>query len=393
MAAPFSGIRVIDLTHVLAGPFCTYQLALLGADVIKVEPPGAPDCTRGRGPDDGLNAAGMGLTYQVQGANKRACAIDLSNKAGRDIFLRLVDTADVIVENYRTGALGAYGLDAKTLCASNPRLIYCSLTGFGHVGDRAERNAYDNVIQATSGIMDRTGDPDGTPRKAAASFVDYAAGLNAAFAISAALLHREREGKGQIIDCAMLDAALITMAPELSATLHQGPKSQRPAEAGLGCYQTAEGHITLGAFNLRQNARLWQALDDPEFAALDSWEALWSEADAMRQRLASILLTRTAAEWEDFFAQIKVPAERVRSLDEAARMPHLAERGFVKELANPVDPARSVHVPLAAFRYRHDGPEITRQPPTFGQHTRNVLNEIGYTDAEIKSFLAAGVIA
>lgn len=393
MASPFSGIRVIDLTHVLAGPFCTYQLALLGADVIKVERPGSPDCTRGRGPDDNLNAAGMGLTYQVQGANKRACAIDLSDQAGREIFLRLVETADVIVENFRTGSLAAYGLDATTLCANNPGMIYCSLTGFGHLGARAERNAYDNVIQAASGIMDRTGGADAPPRKAGASFVDYTAGLNAAFAIAAALMHREREGKGQIIDCAMLDAALITMAPELSAALHQGPHTKRPAEAGLGCYQTAEGHITLGAFNLRQNTRLWQALGHPEFAALDSWEALWSEADAMRHRLGSILLTRTAAEWEDFFARIRVPAERVRSLDEASRMPHLAERGFVRELAYPTDPANSVHVPLAAFRYRSDGPAITRPPPAFGQHTRDVLNEIGYTDAEIESFLAAGIIA
>ena len=393
MARPFEGIRIVDLTHVLAGPFCTYQLALLGADVIKVEPPQTPDATRGRGPDDRLNAMGLGLTYQVQGANKRAISIDLRAPEGKSVFLRLLEDADVLVENYRAGALAELGLDTATLKKVNSRLIICSLTGFGQTGGRAGRNAYDNVVQAASGIMHQSRDRAGVPQKLGASVIDYAAGLNAAFAIASALLRREREGTAQVIDCAMLDMALLTMAPELAASLHAAPKTKRPNEAGLGCYETADGLLMLGAFNPRQNARLWNALGVPEFAALKDWPDLWDNAEAMRTRLLEIMPTRTAAEWEDFFDSIGVPAERVRTLDEAARLPQLAERGFVAELPNPADGSSRVHVPLAAFRCDMDGPAIDRPPPRFGGDTNEVLLELGYNPAEIDAMRSGEAIA
>jgi crotonobetainyl-CoA:carnitine CoA-transferase CaiB-like acyl-CoA transferase len=386
MARPFAGVRVLDLTHVLAGPFCAYQLAVLGADVIKIEPPGEPDCARGRGPDAALNRAGRGLNFQVQGGNKRALALDLKAERGRAILLRLAASADVFLENYRVGALAALGLGDEALAGANPGLIRCSLTGFGQEGPRAGVNAYDNVIQAASGVMARTGTAASGPLKTGAAFVDYATGWSAAFAIAAALFQRQRDGKGQRIDCAMLDAALTMLGPEIAAELAGGaPKRD---EAGLGCYATAGGLLMLGAFTPRQNARLWAALGRADFAALDSWEALWSHAGAMRAALAERLRERTADGWMELFREIGVPAERVRGLDEAARDPQLAHRALLGRAA-PGEPT----VPVAAFRFAHDGPLLDRPAPAVGEHSDEILGELGLAAAEIAALRADGVVA
>lgn len=390
---PFHGIRVLDLTHVLAGPFCAYQLALLGADVVKIEPPLMPDTARGRGPDDALNAAGLGINYLVQGSNKRSLALDLTSEDGRAILLDLVDGADVLVENYRAGALDALGLGPKALCARNPRLIHCSITGFARGHEREGVNAYDNVIQAASGVMARTTGRSGEPVKSGASFIDYATGYAAAFAISAALFQRQANGKGQIIDCAMFDTALTLMAPEAAAALYEGPVQPRPKEAGLGTYETADGLLMLGAFNVRQNKRLWDALGRHDFAALDSWPALWGAAQAMREALVSIMRTRTAAEWEDYLHAIGVPAERVRTLNEAARLPHLHKRGFYHTLDTGIPGSASVAVPLAPFTFAAAGPAIQRPPPRLGEHSAEILGETGRSPAEVEALKVRGVVA
>lgn len=384
---------MLDLTHVLAGPFCAYQLALLGADVVKIEPPQMPDTARGRGPDDALNAAGLGINYLVQGSNKRSLALDLATAEGRTILLDLVEGADVLVENYRAGALDALGLGPQALCARNPRLIHCSITGFARGHQREAVNAYDNVIQAASGVMARTTGRSGEPVKSGASFIDYATGYAAAFTISAALFQRLASGKGQFIDCAMFDTALTLMAPEAAAALYEGPVQSRPKEAGLGTYETADGLLMLGAFNVRQNRRLWQALGHPDFAALDDWPALWGAAQAMREALVPIMLTRTAAEWEGWLHAIGIPAERVRTLDEAARLPHLRERGFFHTLEAALPGAAPVAVPLAPFTYAAAGPAIDRPPPRLGEHSAEILGEIGRSPAEVEALKARGVIA
>src|SRR5687768_6783301 len=362
MPQPFDGVRVLDLTHVLAGPFCTYQLAVLGADVIKIESPANPDCARGRGPDRAQNAALRGLNFEVQGGNKRALALDLKAPRGRDLLLRLAGRADVLVENYRAGALAALGLDVAAFEHANPALIHCSITGFGQAGPRAGVNAYDNVLQATSGVMSRTGTAASGPTKTGASFVDYASGWSAAFAIAAALYQRQRDGRGQRIDCAMFDAALTMMGPEVAATLQGGIEPRR--EAGLGCYQTADELLMLGAFTPDQNRRMWEALDRPDFAALASWESLWSHGDAMHLVLLDRLRERTAEAWIQLFRRIGVPAERVRSLDEAVRDPQLEYRALL-DRGSP----RSPIVPVAAFRFAHDGPKLERPAPAVGEHT------------------------
>ena len=382
---PFERVRVIDLTHVLAGPYCAYQLGLLGAEVVKVERPGAPDVARRRGAAPALNAVGMGLNYQVQGANKRAVALDLAMDDGRDAFLRLVDRADVLIVNLHPGAMGRLGLGLDTLRARNPKLIHCTISGYGDVGPHNGRGAYDNVIQAASGMMAQTGG-SGAPVKTGASVIDYATGMSAAFAIAAALLQRVQTGVGQAIDCAMLDCALSTMAPEIAAERWSGTRMAMTREAGLGTYATADGLLMLGAFNPVQNRRLWGYLGHPDFATIADWEGLWTSADAMRDALARVFMTKSATQWEIELNEIGVPAQRVATLCEAVDSERRMARGFLSVSAG-------VTVPLAPFRFATGGPRIDTPAPACGEHTREMLVELGFPVNRIESMIAAGAAA
>src|SRR5437016_7929344 len=274
MTRPFEGIRIIDITHVLAGPFAAYQLAVLGADVIKIEHPDEPDQSREGGTDRALNRRNMGTSFLTQGSNKRSITLDLKQEAGREILKRLVKGADVLVENYRPGAFAALGLGYEALLAINPRLIYCSISAFGQDGVRREQTAYDHVIQATSGIMASTGTEEVNPIKIGAPAVDYATGTMGAFALASALFQRERTGKGQRIDLAMLDVAIILMSSHLTGYLRNGaeprPSGNRHLHATNSCYAAKDGLVMLGASNLRQQRRLWQALERPEMAKRDN---------------------------------------------------------------------------------------------------------------------------
>src|ERR1700730_4824057 len=269
MPRPIEGIRVIHATHVLAGPFATYQLAVLGADVIKVEHPDEPDQSRGTGSDKALNRAQLGTAFLAQASNKRAITLDLKTERDRDILKKLVATADVFVENYRPGALDALGLGYEALSAINPRLIYASFSAFGDTGPQRRRTAYDHVIQASSGIMAMTGTKDVNPVMFGAPAIDYATGTTGAFALSAALFQRERSGRGQRIDMAMLDVAMILMSSHLTGYLRNGthpkPHGNRHPHATNGGFVTKDGSLVmLGASNIRQQKRLWTALGRPD---------------------------------------------------------------------------------------------------------------------------------
>ena len=309
---PFEGIRILDLTHVLAGPFCTYQLAVLGAETIKIEEPGQGDIARQTGCDRALNRRLMGTGYLTQGANKRCLTLDLKDPRGREILKRLVVGADVLVENFRAGAMAALGLGYEDLRQINPRLIYCSMTGFGQDGPKAEDNAYDCVIQAISGLMSTTGWPAEPPVKTGAPVIDYASGLSAAFAVSSALFQRERTGRGQRVDCAMLDAAMMLMSSTLTACLWSGvppkPRGNDLEYAGVSAYETKDGVLMLGSFRAGQHRRLWEALGRPDLAARSSVADQEEHRELFAAALREIMLTRTAAEWEAFLAGIHVPA-------------------------------------------------------------------------------------
>src|SRR4030081_2146034 len=274
MTRPFEGIRIIDITHVLAGPFAAYQLAVLGADVIKVEHPDEPDQSRESGTDRALNHRNMGTSFLTQGSNKRSITLDLKQRAGREILRKLAARADVLGENYRPGAFEALGLGYEALLKINPRLIYCSISAFGQDGVRREQTAYDHVIQANSGIMASTGTEEVNPIKIGAPAVDYATGTMAAFALASALFQRERTGKGQHIDLAMLGVAMMLQASHLTGYLRNGaeprPHGNKQPFATNSCYEAKDALLMIGASNLRQQKRLWQGLERPGMVKTDN---------------------------------------------------------------------------------------------------------------------------
>jgi len=377
---PFEGIRVIDVTHVLAGPFATYQLALLGADVIKIEHPDDPDQSRLAGTDKELNRGNMGTAYLTQASNKRSLTLDLKKASDRDILKKLVLTADVFVENYRPGAFEALGLGYDDLAAINPRLIYASFSAFGQQGPRGVQTAYDHVIQATSGIMAMTGTPEVNPVKFGSPAVDYATGITGAFALSAALFQRERTGKGQRIDMAMLDVAMTLMSSHLTGYLRNGvhpkPSGNRNPHATNSAYQTKDGLVMLGASNLRQQRRLWTLLERPDMIKKNNEER---DSDRAReaQVLSELMLMRTAHEWENFLQAHHVPAARVRTMGEAMTDPHFASRKIVHHHAGGNGVKGDFGVPVAAFTFAHGGPRIDTPPPALGQHNEEIFKELG----------------
>ena len=393
---PFEGIRIIDITHVLAGPFAAYQLALLGADVIKIEHPDDPDQSRDSGPDLAGNLARMGSYFVTQGSNKRSITLDLKTEAGRKVLHRLVATADILVENFRPGAFDTLGLGYQALSAINPKLIYCSISAFGHGGVRGQQTAYDHVIQATSGIMAATGTPEVNPIKFGAPAIDYATGTMGAFALSAALFQREKTGKGQRIDLAMLDVALLMQASHVAAFLRTGkgakPAGNKHVHATNSAYQTRDGLVMLGASNLRQQKRLWAALGRPELTKADN-PARTADRDHEEAVLADIMLTRTADDWEAYLQSKHVPAARVRRMEETLADPHLASRSVVHMFPDgaPGLPG-PFGVPVAAFTLAHGGPQVDSPPPVMGADTDEVLREIGYDAAGIAALKAQKAI-
>jgi crotonobetainyl-CoA:carnitine CoA-transferase CaiB-like acyl-CoA transferase len=395
MTRPFEGIRIIDITHVLAGPFAAYQLAVLGAEVIKVEDPNDPDQTRGTGTDRTLNRRQMGTGFLTQASNKRAITLDLKSEAGRNILKRLVAKADVMVENYRPGAFEALGLGYAAMAALNSRLIYCSISAFGQDGPRANQTAYDHVIQATSGLMATTGTEAVNPIKFGSPAVDYATGTMAAFALASALFQRERTGRGQRIDLAMLDVAMILMSSHLTGYLRNGvepkPSGNRNPHATNSSYQTKDGLVSLGASNLRQQRRLWLALERPDMIKDDN-EARDDDREREAAVLAEMMMTRSADEWEAFFQARHVPAAQVRRLSESVRDPQFASRGVTHHHDGAPGVEGGFSVPLAAFKFAHGGPSIETPPPEFGADTEKVLAEHGYGPAEIAAFRRDRVI-
>jgi crotonobetainyl-CoA:carnitine CoA-transferase CaiB-like acyl-CoA transferase len=392
---PFEGIRIIDTTHVIAGPFATYQLALLGADVIKVEPADEPDQSRMVGGDPDLNANKVGVQFATQASNKRSIALDLKSERGRSILMRLVEKADIFIENYRPGAFDELGLGYDKLSAVNPRLIYGSISAFGSHGPHAERTAYDNVIQATSGLMAMTGTPDVNPIKIGSPVVDYSTGMVGAFALASALYQRERTGRGQRIELSMLATAMTLMSGYVVNYYRAGQLAKPQGNdhtywATSCCYPTRDGLLMLGAGNMRQQRRLWNALGQAERVAKDHAERA-ANRSTDHAALAEILLTKTASEWEVFLNANGVPAACVRTMMDALADPQIEASGLLHTHADYR--GKPLPVPMTPFTYAHGGAKIDRPPPSIGEHTQELLVEYGYTPAEIQAFFDAGIVS
>jgi crotonobetainyl-CoA:carnitine CoA-transferase CaiB-like acyl-CoA transferase len=395
MTRPFEGIKIIDITHVLAGPFAAYQLAVLGADVIKVEHPLECDQSRHNGPDRELNRRNMGTGFMTQGSNKRSITLDLKQPRGREILKRLVKDADVMVENYRPGAFTALGIGYEDMKKINPRLIYCSMTAFGQDGPRGSQTAYDHAIQALSGVMAATGTPETNPIKVGTPVIDYATGTMGAFAIASALFQRERTGKGQYIDSAMLDVALMMQASHVTGYMYNGKKSKpsgnRHNLASSSCYETKDGLLMLAASNRGQHKRLFDTLGYPEMGNKD-YDYREDNYDAEAALLRKVLAEKTAAEWEDHLQAHHVPAGRVRPMDQALKDPQLESRKILHRHESVPGTDKPVTVPMCAFKFAHGGPSIERPPARLGEHNEEILQSLGYTKADIEALRADGVI-
>jgi crotonobetainyl-CoA:carnitine CoA-transferase CaiB-like acyl-CoA transferase len=393
---PYEGIKIIDITHVLAGPFAAYQMALLGADVIKVEHPTDYDQSRDTGGDRALNKQQMGTGFLTQASNKRAITLNLKHEKGRAILKQLVRDADVLVENWRSGAFPALGLGYDDLRSINPRLIYCSMTAFGQDGPRGTQTAYDQLIQATSGMMAMTGTPEVSPMKTGAPVIDYATGTMCAFAISSALFQRERTGRGQYIDSSMLDVSLMLMGSHITSFMRTGhepkPKGNQMDRASSQLYAAKDAPLMIAASNRGQHERLFQALDRPDIAAQSSSDERDALYDKQTEELQKIIAQRAADEWEQYLQSRHVPAGRVRSLSESLRDPQLASRGVLHRHEKIEGIEGPVTVPMAAFKFADGGPSIETAPPRLGQHTDEVLTGLGYSQDEIAKLRTEGVI-
>lgn len=390
------GIRIVDLTRVVAGPYCTYQLALMGADCVKIEHVGTGDPVRhsGAGTDSYFWDRGMATNFLPQNANKRSITVNLKDPRGQEIVRRLAQRGDVLVENFRAGVMDGLGLGYGALSALNPKLIYCSLTAYGQFPPKGHHTAYDGVIQAAGGMMSVIGTPETGPLKVGPPITDYASGMAAAFAITTALFQRERDGSGQYIDVSMLDTSLTLMSSYVTDYFATGnppsPRGNEPASRSpsAGTYDTREGKITLGANEERQYHRLCRGLglsdflSDPRFVEIRERR---KNRAALHEAFQRALLARTANEWETILCDAGVPAARIRSVAEILEHPQVTGRGVLHTFPNMPGVDRDVTVPLSPFRYAHDGPQATTPPPRIGEHTDEVLKELGYSAADVEA--------
>ncbi|MEM7720955.1 MAG: CaiB/BaiF CoA-transferase family protein [Pseudomonadota bacterium] len=397
MTKPLSGIRVLDLTNVLAGPFACHQLAHLGADVIKVETVGRGDLARNLGADPELSAKGMGISFLAQNAGKKSLTLNLKDDTGKDILRRLVRTADVLVENFRPGVMNRLGLGPDTLRAENPRLIYAAISGFGQDGPWKDRPAYDQIVQGASGVMSITGDAESAPLRVGYPLADTIGGLTAAMAICAALNAPER---GTVIDVSMLEATLATMGWVVSNHLIGGvtptPQgNENPTSAPSGAFQAADGLINIAANKDEQ----WEALAkhlgrEDLFSAPDYATREDRKANRLRLKaeLETVLTTRPARDWARELNAIGVPAGAVMSVPDILAHPQVANRDFLGHFADV--PGMGKSIDLVRTGYLMDGmrPSVDAPPPELGQDSDAILSELGYDEGQIAALREKGVI-
>ena len=407
MPGPLAHLTVLDLSRVLAGPWCTQLLADLGATVIKIERPGSGDDTRAWGPPYLKDAQGRDTSeaayYLACNRGKLSVAIDFTKPEGRDLVVALAQKVDALVENYKVGGLAKYGLDYASVARANPRLVYCSITGFGQDGPYAERAGYDFIIQGMAGFMSVTGErddlPGGGPQKAGIAISDLMTGMYAVVAIQAALAHRDRTGEGQWIDACLFDSAVAMMATLNLNYLVTGvaPKRAGNAHQNIVPYQTfavADGHVILAVGNDSQFAKFCDVAGKPEWARDPRYA---QNAERVRNRrelvpmIEAVMRTRTQREWLDTLEAVSVPCGPINTLDQVFADPQAQARGLRFDLPHAL--AGAVPQVRAPLRFSATPLESTVPPPLLGEHTADVLRgRLGLSANEIASLAATGVI-
>ena len=391
MSKPFAGVRILDFTRYLAGPYGTYQLALLGADVIKIESHEG-DETRLSPADPKWAERKMAPSFLSMNGNKRSITLDLRRKEAIEVVRRLVVGADVVWENFRGGVMDRLGLGYEALSAFNPRLVYCGVSGFGRTGPERTTAAFDGKLQAMSGIMSITGEPAGGPMRAGFAICDTIGGITAALAVSSALYQRTHTGRGQFVDVAMLDAALAFIPGPVSEYTVAGIEQKQIGNGSVSRKPTAnrfrakDGYIVLAVLTEKQFAGLMKtigradALNDPRFK---DWAARTDNVAALREVIEGALASDDPKTWEARLTAADVPCACIWKIDEIVEHPQLEHRDVLQTVDSRYGPMRLVG---AGFRLAHGSPSIERQPPTLGEHTDEILAEAGYTKAEIETF-------
>jgi crotonobetainyl-CoA:carnitine CoA-transferase CaiB-like acyl-CoA transferase len=380
---PLSGIRVLDLTNVLAGPYCSYQLMLLGAEVVKVEIPGLGDLARRLGPDPALNEAGLGASFLAQNAGKKSVELDLKDPADREAFTGLVREADVLLENFRAGVMDRLGFGWPSLHTLRPSLVYCAISGFGQTGPMAAAPAYDQIIQGLSGMMSVTGTPRTAPLRVGFPVCDTVGGLMAALAIAAALAGRARTGLGCFLDVSMLEAAVSVMGWTVSNYLVSGvpPEpmgDQNATAAPSGTFDAADGPLNIAANRQEQFETLCRQVGRPGLAADPRFadrEARKRNRSALSRELNAALLARTALEWERILGAAGVPAARILTVPQAAGLDQLGHRGFFTDLPYPDGSGRTLRVSGSGVLIDGEPLRPAAPPPLLGQHNALVSQE------------------
>ena len=394
---PLHGKKIIDLTNVLAGPFCTYQLVNLGAEVIKVETPIKGDLARNLGSDPYLNSIGMGISFLAQNSGKRSITLNLKSSKGKSILKKLIKRSDALVENFRPGVMERLNLDYQKLKIENPDLIYCAITGFGQDGPLSQNPAYDQIVHGFSGVMSITGDKNNNPFRVGYPISDTIGGLTAAMAISAALNNPKG---GSFIDISMLESTLVTMGWVISNYLIGGvlPKPQGNenfTSSPSGSFQAKDGLINIAANKDEQ----WELLaehigrDDlivnPDFF---SREKRKENRLRLKAEIETVLTKKSAKKWIEELNKIGVPAGPVLSIPEILKHPQILNRGLISEIHNTPNLEKKIKILKSAIIFDGKHPETKSTPPSLGADNNQIYLDLGYNESDIKVLKEEGVI-